>query len=252
MQEQHDNVSRMQAVTVSREYGSGGGEIARRLASHLGWQLIDHEIVVRVARSLEISEEEAQARDEHGESVVSRILTSMQGVDPGFLVAAPMPPPISTETYNEALRDVVMGAIATGHVVIVGRGSQTLLANRRDVLHVRIIAPLDQRVSYVMQREGLDADAARERIQLKDRDRERYLQNEYHLRSDDPHLYDLVLNMSVLDLNGGVDLIAVALAHKAARLSIPTGQLGPVTGLSRYPGQPGDFRPPTTPKPAAG
>jgi cytidylate kinase len=138
----------------------------------------------------------------------------------------------------------VKGAVATGHVVIVGRGSQVLLANRRDVLHVRIIAPFKQRVNYVMQREGLDIDAARSRIQLKDRDRQRYLQNEYHLQSEDPHLYDLVINTGILDLDGVVDLITVALDHKASRLVAPTGQLGPGVGLPRYPGQPGDFHPP--------
>jgi len=45
-------------VTISREYGSGGGEIARRLATRLGWRLVDHEIIVQLAHKLGISEEE--------------------------------------------------------------------------------------------------------------------------------------------------------------------------------------------------
>lgn len=246
MQQQRNIPSRMQAITISREYGSGGGEVASRLAHRLQWRLIDHEIVVQVARSLEISEEEAAARDERSESVVSRILTSMQGVDPGMMIVPPMPLPVNAQMYNDALRQAVNGAVETGHVVIVGRGSQVLLAKRRDVLHVRIVAPLEQRINYVMQREGLDMDAARARIQLKDRDRQRYLQNEYHQHSEDPHLYDLVINTGVFDLDSVVDLITVALDHKALRLSVPTSELGASAGLTRYPGQPGDFRPPKT------
>ncbi len=56
-----DPVSQMRAITISREYGSGGGEIATRLASRLGWQLIDHEVVVQVAHELGVSEAEAEA-----------------------------------------------------------------------------------------------------------------------------------------------------------------------------------------------
>ena len=244
MQQQRNIPSRMQAITISREYGSGGGEIARRLAQRLQWRLIDHEIVVQVAQSLEMSQEEADARDEHSDSIVSRILASMQGVDPALMVVSPVPAAVTAQRYNDALRQAVEGAVAAGHVVIVGRGSQILLANRRDVLHVRIIAPLEQRVNYVMQREGLDMETARTRIQLKDRDRVRYLQNEYHQQPGDPQLYDLVVNTDIINIDSVVDLIAVALSHKEARLAVPTGQLGARSGLARYPTQPEDFRPP--------
>src|SRR5262245_55586904 len=57
--------AQMRAVTISREYGSGGGEIAARLARQLGWRLVDHEVVAQVARALGVSEAEAAAYDEH-------------------------------------------------------------------------------------------------------------------------------------------------------------------------------------------
>ena len=69
------------------------------------------------------------------------------------------------EAYRDALRKVVDAAVAKGQVVIVGRASQTLLAQRRDVLHIRVIAPLDKRIAYVQRREGLNADEAQARIQ---------------------------------------------------------------------------------------
>ncbi|GAC1697316.1 MAG: hypothetical protein NVS9B9_19900 [Ktedonobacteraceae bacterium] len=156
--------------------------------------------------------------------------------------------PVSAETeqneYQEALADVVKAAITDGHTVIVGRGSQALLADRRDVLHVRVIAPLAVRIAYVMQREGLSQENAKERIQLKDRDRIRYLQSAHNLQSDDPHLYDLVVNSAILDLDSITSLIITALEAKAKRLFVPAEQLGPRAGLARYPGHPEDFRPP--------
>jgi CMP/dCMP kinase len=159
MDHEHNAISEMRVITISREYGSGGGEIAARLAHHLGWQLID--------------------------------------------------------------------------IVIIGRGSQVLLAQRRDVFHVRIVAPLEQRIAYVMRREGLDRAAAQSHIQLKDRDRVRYLQKHYREHPADAHLYDIMVNTSMLDLESAVDVLVFALERQAQRLSTPTGELGPATGLAR-------------------
>jgi cytidylate kinase len=238
--------SQMRAITLSREYGSGGGEIATRLAKRLGWQLVDHIVVERVAEQLGVSQEEAEAYDERTESLVSRILNSLQIVQAPMPVTVPVPVTTDSRIYNEARRKVIEGAFATGHVVIVGRGGQALLAQRRDVLHVRVVAPFEMRVSYVMRREGLNQADARTRIQNKDRDRHRYLQAEHRLNPDDAHLYDLVVNTGILDLETAVDLICLALERKARRLSVPTGELGPGAGMTRYPGEPADFRPPET------
>jgi cytidylate kinase len=237
-------ISRMQAVTISREYGSGGGEIAKRLAQRLGWQLIDHEIVAHVAQALGISEEEAEIHDEHVESAINSLLTSMNVVQPAMFAIAPMPVVMTdSKTYREALNQVVEAAVTRGHVVIIGRGAQVVLAKRRDVLHARLIARLEQRIAYVMRREGLNRADAQMRIQLKDHDRTRYLQTQYRCRPDDAHLYDLIVNTNVLDLDNAVDLLYFALQHKEQRLTTPTGELGPATGMPRYPGQPGDIRP---------
>src|SRR5213080_211772 len=84
-------ISQMRAITISREYGSGGGEIATRLARHLGWQLIDHEVVVQVAHELGVSEAEAEEHDERVESLVGRLLKGMRLFEPAALVTAPIP-----------------------------------------------------------------------------------------------------------------------------------------------------------------
>src|SRR5260370_36919284 len=233
----------MSAITISRQYGSGGGEVAARLAQRLDWQVIDHEIVAQVAHSLGITEEEAEVHDERVQGLIERALNALTAAAP--LVPAPLPLTGNAEVlYNDALRRVVEAAANAGRVVIVGRTGQVLLANRRDVLHVRIVAPLKQRIAYVAGREGLDEAAARVRIQLKDRDRERYLQTQFGRNVNDPLLYDLIVNTSVLDLDSAVDLISLALERKALKLTVRTGELGPVTGLTRYPGQPADLRPP--------
>jgi cytidylate kinase len=241
MNEEFAPESRMRAVTISREYGSGGGEIATRLAKRLGWQLIDHAVVERTALEIGTSLEEAEAHDEHIQGMISRALGSLLYLNPGYMVSAPPEAFLSDKEYRDAFNKIVRAAAARGHVVIVGRASQVILADQRDVLHVRVIAPFEQRVAYVMQREGVDRHTAESRIQRKDHERASYLEQEYHHKPDDAHLYDLVLNTSLLDLESAVDIICFTLEHQAKGLAKTMGELGPATGLARYPAQPEDF-----------
>jgi cytidylate kinase len=240
------NGGEMKAITISRQYGSGGGEIGARVAERLNWHLIDHEIVARVARELGIPEQKAEVHDEYAKGFIARVVSQFVSSVP--TAASPVVQVVPDQTdenrYQETLRRVVETAADSGHAVIAGRASQAILAKRRDVLHVRIVAPLQERIAYVALRENLDAASARERIQLKDHDRSRYLQTVHHRDVNDPMLYDLVINTGFLSLDRAVDLIRLALEDKAQTLSLPPEALGPARGLARYPGQPADIRPP--------
>src|SRR6266705_5842683 len=241
MNEDIDSINRMRAITISREYGSGGGEIASRLATRLGWRLIDHAIVERTALEMGTSTQEAEAHDEYTEGTVSRVLNNMLYLYPASMVSAPPEAFLSDEDYRSTVSKIVRAVAARGHVVIVGRASQVILAELRDVLHVRVIAPFEKRVVYVMQREGVDRHTAESRIHRKDHERASYLEREFHRYPDDAHLYDLVLNTSLLDLESAVDIIGFTLQQKAKELATKTSELGPATGLARYPAQPQDF-----------
>src|SRR6266487_5349852 len=249
-------IAAMQAVTISRQYGSGGGEIAVRLARKLGWQLIDHSVIEQAASELGVYESDVAKRDEeYVEGRLTRILNRLRGLSAGAfsptVSGTPIPmgtpyaanprPAAEQRAYYETMQYVVSAAAKTGHVVIVGRGGQILLSDRREVLHVRVVAPLELRVAYVYRREVSDKDAARTRVKEKDRARDRYIQSQFKRTPDDPHLYDLVINTAVLDLDRIVELICLALEDKASRLSVPEEELGPAAGLAPYPGRPADF-----------
>ena len=249
-------IAAMRAVTISRQYGSGGGEIATRLARKLGWRLIDHAIIEQTARELGVYETDvARYDEEHVEGALSRILSGIRNLTSGTFIPSAsggLAPPHTAFTtgrpalkderaYQETMQQVVRAAAANGHVVIVGRGGQFILAQRRDVLHVRVVAPLEVRVAYVMRREEPNRDAARTRVQEKDRARDRNMQTQFHQKPDSPDLYDLVVNTAVLDLDRIVDLICLALEDKASRLSVPAEELGPAAGLAPYAGRPADF-----------
>lgn len=236
--------ARMRAITISRTYGSGGGEVGARLAARLGWKLLDHEMVAQVAHQLGLSVEEAAAKDERVEGFIAHVLNSLSLAYPGYpntTGEVPLSPEDMDRTYQEALSRVILAAAHHGRAVIVGRGAFALLADRRDVLRALVVAPLEQRVAYVARREGLDERAARERIRRKDQDRQRHIETHYHVHPGTPDLYDICVNTAVLTLDDTVDLICAALERKAKRLSVPEDELGPGAGMARYPTSPEDI-----------
>src|SRR5437763_14995514 len=113
------------AVTVSREYGSGGGEIAARLARKLGWQLIDHAIIEQAASELGVYETEVEKHDEeYIESTLSRIRNRIQNFASAPFIAGPsvapagfaLPPPAAeTRAYQDTIRQLITAGANTGH-----------------------------------------------------------------------------------------------------------------------------------------
>src|SRR5438105_11688704 len=141
---------------------------------------------VQVAQKLQVSEEEAEEHDDCVENLASRIFKSLRLVHPSMPYTVEIPPSMDSRAFYEARCQVIEGAIASGQVVIVGRGAQAHLTQRRDVLHVRIVAPFELRIAYVMSREGLDREAAQARLLRKDQEHARYLETFYHRRPSDP------------------------------------------------------------------
>src|SRR5258706_178261 len=109
----------MRVITISREYGSGGGEIAVRLAQQLGWELGDHAVVERMAQELGIAPEEAEARDEHVEGLVVRMLATLQVVGPVPVELVPTP----EAEDRAAMERIFQAAVAAGHAMMVRGGA---------------------------------------------------------------------------------------------------------------------------------
>src|SRR3954463_16702547 len=131
----------MPIITISRQYGSGGSEVAERVAKTLGWELLDNEVVDAVAARLGLSIEEVKAREERAPLLVERLssalaMGSQEWVNPAASAKRP-----TDEEQLEHTKHKVEEAISPGSVVIVGRGAQSMLLSRQDSLHVFCYAP---------------------------------------------------------------------------------------------------------------
>jgi len=198
----------MPIITVSRQYGSGGSEIAAHVARALGWKLLDNALIDSVAERLGTTAAEVEAREERVPSLAQRLADAMALGSPEMLppiAEATLPP--SDEKLMEMTLRVITEAIAAGPVVLVGRGAQSMLAARSDALHVFCYAPKPALVARAMQRLGVDAPAAQRAVEETNRQREQYVRKNWNRSWSAHENYHLCVNTEWLGLEGAAALI---------------------------------------------
>jgi cytidylate kinase len=148
----------MNVITISREYGAGGYEVASNLARALGWELLDRELLHQAALVEHLPDAELERLDEKAVSLTDRFR---------------LHPPHAK--YIHGLRQAARQAVARGNVILVGRGTGQLIDDTPNVLHVRLVATQDWRARRMARREGWTLDQALARCTEEDRNRERFM-----------------------------------------------------------------------------
>ena len=180
----------MAVITISREPGSGGLEIAQHVAKTLGYAFVDKHTHDGIFR-------------QYGLTKFDDVYNSA----PSFLDLINADNLLLVSMANE----IVEAVAKRGDVVILGRASFAVLANYADVLNVRIQAPFAERVQRVMAREGLtDLQAAEERVREDDSVHRTYVQRFYNKQWDEPSNFALVLDMGTLSSDMAVQRIVEA------------------------------------------
>ncbi len=185
-------------ITISREAGAGGSEIACLLGQNLGWEVLDKNLVARVADRFHLSRKMLEAVDETQFNWAYDILGAW--LDPRI---------IPHEKYVVHLGQVLLAAAQRGKVVLVGRGAQFLLP-RDQGLAVRIIAPEKYRLRHVMEEHRLGEAQARQFIAETDRGRREFVMRFFHHDITDPHLFDLTIQVDRLGPVAAAEEIAAA------------------------------------------
>jgi cytidylate kinase len=183
----------IELITVSREFGAGGSDLARKLGERLGWPVLDDDVTCRCAQRLQIDTSAVERLREHSPTLLARLSAAL-------LVAPPEAPGIDTshlltiDAIAEAALESILEAAQTLPLIFVGFGTQCIFAGRTDALHVRVVAPLETRVERLRARFGWDATNAATRARRMDEDRRRYVQRYFHRDVKDPLLYDVQIN----------------------------------------------------------
>jgi len=181
----------MASITISRQLGSLGDEIAQIVARRLGWQVIDRELINQAAFESCSPEMVLTAVDELG----------LLGITPSKK---------ECKAYLTAVERILQQRADQGDLVILGRAGQIILRGRPDVMHIRIHAPRKARVQRVATHQSITADAALAQIKASDRHRRWYLKRYYNVAVDKPRYYDLEINTARLSPEAAAELICNA------------------------------------------
>jgi cytidylate kinase len=217
----------MAVITISRQFGSGGDEIAARLCKMLGYRYFDKELMAQVASEMDISEEAIEDFSEDNYKVQS-FMDRLFGWRRDTMAVAQIRTWKEDEITGARLREVktldethsinlvrqaIESAYGHGNVVILGRGGQAILKDKPDVLHVRISVSLNERVKRLQKRENMSFGGAQDAAIKHDRASADYLRRFHNIDWADPTLYHLVVNTDKLSIDAAAELIIKALDY---------------------------------------
>lgn len=188
-------------LSISREAGAGGSDIAQLVGQELGWEVLDKNLVDRVAERFRLSRTMLEQVDETPSSWIWDVLGTW--MDQKI---------ITHDKYVARLGRVVLAAVRHGDVVLVGRGAQFLLPREKG-LAVRIIAPLKYRIAEIMRRKGVSQTDASRVVEETDLGRRDFVLNYFQKDIDDPHLYDLVINVEQIGPAAAVEQIVAVVSR---------------------------------------
>jgi CMP/dCMP kinase len=197
-------------ITISRQYGAGGSEVAARVARTLGWRVVDNELVERVAARAGLTEEDVAQREERVSTFIERLAGTLVAATPELAVppeAGGTAPALSEQDLVRITELVVEEVAAEGRVVLVGRAAPAVLARERDAIHVKVVAPRDWRVGAAAERLGVSAAEAATITDETDRMRARYHRQHYQRDWNDPVNYHMVLNTAALGIEGAAQVV---------------------------------------------
>lgn len=196
----------MAIVTISKEYAAESEVFADKLATKLGYSILDKEFITEVAVQLNISEAEASLLRRGRESRLLQLIdrytatTIQKIVDRGY-------GRLDDRSYYEVTRDLILRAAEQDNVIIVGWGGQCILADHPKAVHIRIVKNLEERIAILKQKYELDDRGAKELIEREERESAKYIEHYFKRSWDDAHLYHLVINLSRVTFEQAVDMV---------------------------------------------
>ena len=207
----------MAAITISRQYGSGGRKVALRVSELLGWSLFDKRLMMDVMSDVGLSSQDIVDFTEDDYKVKSfwdRLFGSSGLSDPsgtyavtGQAVSSLATAQMDQEGTVRLVNRAIEKAYERGNVVIVGRGGQVVLRDKLDVIKVRVQAPMSTRIERLESYEGILRENAESTARDRDKAASKYMERFFGVDWNDPELYHLVINSEKLDTNAVADVI---------------------------------------------
>ncbi len=195
----------MSMITISRQVGSSGTEIARGVAEKLNYEYVDKEKIGKILADFGFGAPEVEKFDEKKPPLWDSLS-------------------VQRTKFLHSIQAAIYDFARKGQVVIVGRGGQVLLKNLPGTLHVRILAPFDLRVKRLVESERIDEKHAVRMLRQSDLDSAGYIHSFFNADWNDASLYDLLINTQKLSPATAVQLIIDAVHSREIKEEVEKGK----------------------------
>ncbi len=189
-------------IAISRETGARGGSIGKRVSRKLGWSYYDQELLNYLSQGNRLEDEIITGLSPEAREWVGEHLAQLKQENR-----------ISKDAHEQSIAQLILAIAAKGRAVVVGRGAGALLP-ANSVLHVRILAPLEDRAAWIRQIQRLTKEQAYDYITRQDKQRAGMLDAHFKKLAKDTDVYDLMLNSSRLGELGCASVIIEAARQK--------------------------------------
>ena len=197
-------------LTISRDEGTLGDEIAKSLSEHLGWRLYDKEIVNYIANNNHVREDLVRQLDEKDRGMIHETILRM--------LRMPENIPFGSLEYHESLLKTLATIAARGDAILVGRGANFALLHFEQGLHVRIVGSMEERIQKLSRAWQVSPKIARQRIAELDRGRRSFVRHHFKQDVDDPLNYNFLINTDHLSIHQIVSSLLSLLRPETAQI----------------------------------
>jgi cytidylate kinase len=199
------------AVTISRQAGCGALAVAEKLAHYLQvhtgddthpWKVYDSNLIDQVLADHGLPPYLAKFLREDRVSQLEDLMADVLGA---------LPP---TATVIKHVTETMHGLVASGNVILIGRGGNMVTAKLPHIFHVRLVAPLDKRIEHCIEAYQMTREKASKFCPAEDHARQRYFKKYFNAEIDDPLLYHMIINTGQMTYDAAAKLIGDAVMNR--------------------------------------
>lgn len=192
-------------ITISRETGAGADVISQKLVEILqkykkenlpDWTIFDRNLIEKVLEDHHLPKTLSELFDEKKHSSIISFASELLAAQPAI------------HTLVHKTTQTILSLAEIGNVIIIGRAGNLVTAHMTNSFHVRLVAPIEDRIKYVQEHCGYDYKKAVDFLKEDDQERKNYIKTYFHKQIDDPLLYHLILNTRRFNFEHAAKIIA--------------------------------------------
>ena len=230
----------MPIITANGQIGSGVLNVATQVAERLSMDYIDQLILAEAAKRVGTTIEAIEQKEIHNLGLLDRIAhfikVTLETSSIGSTTSEPYHAPgveymlsrkytdmnfdviteiqkLDDQKFINVTKAIIVELASGNNAVIVGRGSNIILRDNPETLHVGFIAPMELRIENIMRREHLPRQQAEQIATSNEKARVNFFKKFFNADPDDPNIYHLIINLGYTDPDTASKLILCAVKN---------------------------------------